>query len=144
MQIDFHYYCIFRLAVLAGFSRRDAETIAYASQYVDDSTESEPVEPFPDQRFDAVRTARHNLEAYNWNVQKKVYMPFHFLPGRIRRENPEGFSYMTTLRTDDLARMIIKDVLDETNRKFMMIRLGVALHAVADTFSHFGFSGRLH
>jgi hypothetical protein len=38
MQKDFHYYCTAVLARAAGFSPRDALTIAYASQYVDHST----------------------------------------------------------------------------------------------------------
>ncbi len=40
---DFHYYCVGVLAKAAGFQEDDALTIAYASQYVDDSTESEPI-----------------------------------------------------------------------------------------------------
>jgi hypothetical protein len=146
MQHDFHYYCIFQLAVLAGFSRKDAAVIAYASQYVDDSTESEPVEPYPDQRFDTVRTAHYNLEAFHWNVQKKIFMPFHFLPGEVRRLDPGNFSYITKKGTGSkLAKQLISNVIQQTgNRQFQLIRLGVALHTIADTFSHFGFSGRRH
>ena len=95
MEKDFHYYLVFGLAKLAGFSINDSETIAYASQYVDDSTESEPIIPFSDQHFDTVRTAHYNLSAFNWDVQKKIYMPFHFLPTNIRWESPEKFSYCT-------------------------------------------------
>lgn len=147
MQKDFHYFAVYRLAALAGFSAADAETIAYASQYVDDSTESEPVEPFKDQYFDTARTAHYNLEAFNWDVQKKIYLPFHFLPKRVRWNSPGGFSYVTepaTMEDSELAAMLVKDALSEGNRRFRLIRLGVALHTIADTFSHFGFSGRHH
>ena len=34
METDFHYYTVFQLAKLAGFSSKDSNTIAYASQYV--------------------------------------------------------------------------------------------------------------
>lgn len=147
MELDYHYYTVYQLAKLAGFNLGDAETIAYASQYVDDSTESNPVEPFPDQHFDTARTAHYGLKAFDWNVQKKVYMPFHFLPMKIRWESPEDFSYVTQPATGsntELVTMLIKDALTETNRRFKLIRLGVALHTIADTFSHFGFSGRHH
>jgi len=147
LQLDYHYYTVYQLAKLAGFGPRDSETIAYASQYVDDSTESEPVEPFPDQHFDTVRTAHYNLGAFDWNVQKKIYMPFHFLPTSIRWESPKDFSYVTKPATDgntDLATMLIDDAVGESNKRFRLIRLGVALHTIADTFSHFGFSGRHH
>jgi hypothetical protein len=147
MQKDFHYFAIYRLAVLAGFAAGEAETIAYASQYVDDSTESEPVEPFKDQYFDTARTAHYNLEAFNWNVQKKIYLPFHFLPKRVRWNSPRDFSYITepaAMEDSELAAILVKDALSEGNRRFRLIRLGVAIHTIADTFSHFGFSGRHH
>lgn len=38
MQIDFHYCCIKCLASKAGFEDKDAQVIAYASQYTDDAT----------------------------------------------------------------------------------------------------------
>jgi hypothetical protein len=145
MQLDYHYYVIFQLAKLAGFDDVDSSTIAYASQYVDDSTESEPIEPFPDQHFDTVRTAHYNLEAFNWNVQKKIYMPFHFLPAKIRWKSPKDFTYVTkpaSLNKEELPARLVKDAISEENHRFRLIRLGVALHTVADTFSHFGFSGR--
>ena len=147
MEKDFHYYTIYQLSTLAGFSKTDAYTIAYASQYVDDSTESEPIRPFKDQYFDTARTAHYNLEGFTWNVQKKIYMPFHFLPSMIRWESPAKFIYITQPAfgtKTELATRLVEDVLTETNKRFRLIRLGVALHAVADTFSHFGFSGRQH
>ncbi len=148
MQLDFHYYAVFQLAKLAGFSPGDSATIAYASQYVDDSTESEPIEPFPDQHFDTVRTAHYNLGAFDWGVQKKIYMPFHFLPTSIRWSSPANFSYSTQSAQEgnntQLASMLINDALRETNQGLRLIRLGVALHTIVDTFAHFGFSGRHH
>ena len=41
MQKDFHYFAIAVLCRAAGFNPADALTIAYASQYVDNATESE-------------------------------------------------------------------------------------------------------
>ena len=68
MQSDFHYYCIGVLARAAGFNRDDALTIAYASQYTDDSTESELIRLELDEgrlRFDPVRTSYTGLETIN-------------------------------------------------------------------------------
>lgn len=61
MELDYHYYAVYQLAKLAGFNLVNAKKIAYASQYVDDSTESDPVEPFSDQHFDTARTAHYGL-----------------------------------------------------------------------------------
>ena len=147
MQLDYHYHVIYHLAELAGLKASEAGTIAYASQYVDDSTESEPVEPFPDQQFDTVRTAHYNLGAFDWNIQKKIYMPFHFLPARIRWNNPKAFSYVTrpaSPKMNDLSAKLVETALAEPNFRFRLVRMGVALHTVADTFAHFGFSGRRH
>jgi hypothetical protein len=145
MEKDFHYYTIYKLSKLSGFSDNDAETISYASQYVDDSTESEPIEATPGQHFDTVRTAHYQLEAFDWDVQKKIYIPFHFLPASIRWEDPVNFSYVTTRASGaetELAIKLIEDALTENNKLFRFIRLGVAIHTLSDTFSHFGFSGR--
>ena len=38
MQVDFHHATTYVLARIAGFEQPEAETIAYASQYVDDAT----------------------------------------------------------------------------------------------------------
>lgn len=37
MKIDFHYYATYVAARLAGYNFPDAQTIAHASQYVDES-----------------------------------------------------------------------------------------------------------
>jgi hypothetical protein len=74
-------------------------------------------------------------------------MPFHFLPTVVRRDAPASFSYVTQKATGarpELATMVVEEALRETNTKLRLVRIGVALHAVVDTFSHFGFSGRLH
>jgi len=147
MEQDYHYYAIYALSKLAGFSKVESEIIAYASQYVDNATESEPIEPFKDQHFDTVRTAHYGLKAFDWNVQKKIYMPFHFLPQTVRRVSPGTFTYVTqpcTGRQNELAVKLLADAFTEENKQFRLIRIGVVLHTLADTFSHFGFSGREH
>jgi len=65
MQRDLHYYGIGALARAAGFNRDDALTIAYASQYTDDSTESDLIQLELDEghlKFDPVRTSYAGLE----------------------------------------------------------------------------------
>ena len=147
MQLDFHYYAIHKLARLAGYTPKAAELIAYASQYVDDATESEPIQIGPDYVFDPVRTAHIGLEAFSWDVQRKVYMPFHFLPPRTR-VGSRWFSYVTRRATTpgqgEIADGLALDIASDQNTRERLIRLGVALHSIADTFSHCGFSGRQH
>ncbi|MBF0528659.1 MAG: hypothetical protein HQK55_05195 [Deltaproteobacteria bacterium] len=140
METDFHYYCIGVLAQAAGFNIQEALTIAYASQYVNDATESEPIN-VGGIIFDPIRTAHCGLSAIDWNVQKKVYLPFHFLPSKPICE--PGDSY-TTEPDSEFAVRLLDEALTEQPGDFQLIRLGIALHTYADTWSHQGFSGRLN
>lgn len=139
MQEDFHYYCIGVLARSAGFTADEALTIAYASQYVDDSTESEPVRD-EDRIFEPVRSAHLGALAYNWSIQKRVYMPFHFIPPKPMLS--QGGSFVTEPNSE-FAQTILQDACDETGDALLRLcRIGVALHTYADTWAHQGFSGR--
>ena len=140
MQKDFHYHCVGVITKAAGFSSPDALTIAYASQYVDDSTESEPIRD-GDLIFDPVRTAHLGLKAYEWPIQKKVYIPFHFIPPEPMWSPGDTFA---TIPDSRFARMILEDAGKEQHEPLRLYRIGVALHTFADTWSHQGFSGREH
>jgi hypothetical protein len=133
---DFHYHAVGVLARAAGLSVADALTIAYASQYVDDSVESDPIR-VGSMLFDPVRTAHYGLRAFDWGVQKKVYMPFHFLPAR------PGETFLT--RPDsEFASLLWRHALTAAAGLRRLCAMGVALHTFADTFAHQGFSGREH
>jgi hypothetical protein len=150
MQRDFHYYCIGVLARAAGFNRDDALTIAYASQYTDDSTESDLIQLEIDQgylKFDPVRTSYDGLETIHslaWSAQKRVWIPFHFLPPRpFRPEESQDFSFITEPNSafgQFLLGEAAKEPLDNQNRR--LCRIGVALHTFADSWAHQDFSGR--
>lgn len=140
MQKDFHYYCIAVLAKAAGFEKGDALVVAYASQYVDDSTESEPIQ-VGDLFFDPVRTAHIGLRATEWSTQKRVYIPFHFIPPNPIRSPGDTF---VTGPSSPFALRILKEACEEQADPRRLCRIGVALHTLADTWSHQGFSGREH
>jgi hypothetical protein len=142
MQKDFHYYCIAVLAKAAGFNKEDALTIAYASQYVDNLTESEPIR-VGELMFDPVRTAHMGLKAFDWGVQKRVYIPFHFIPPEVMTSSAQTYDFVTK-PSSRFAMMIFKEACRERTRLDRLCRIGVALHTLADTWSHQGFSGRQH
>ncbi len=142
MQKDFHYCCIAVLAKAAGFNKEDALTIAYASQYVDNSTESEPIR-VGDLLFDPVRTAHMGLKAFDWGVQKRVYIPFHFIPPDVMRPPYKTYSFVTTPGSR-FAMMIFEQACKGKTRVDRLCRIGVALHTLSDTWSHQCFSGRQH
>ena len=142
MQKDFHYYGVFYLSLCAGIEPATAYKIAYSSQYVDDSTESKKISLIEKKGrelgfVDPVRTAHNGLESFWKEVWEKIYYPFHFVPGNKGKEH-EG-RYITVRGEDN---DVAKEYLDKALKTEDSCRIGIALHAYADTFSHQNFSGR--
>lgn len=94
MNLDFHYYGTFAAARLAGYGPRDAQIIAHAAQYVDESGHSllNDANGKPCiSDFRMVPTAQSNAElceydSIAWSGANlletfRVWIPFHFLPG---------------------------------------------------------------
>ena len=140
MNTDLHFYGTAVLARAGGFSETEALTIAYADQYVDDATEGEPIR-VGDVIFEPVRTAQFGLDAYNWSVQKRIFIPFHFIPPRPIRCSSDTF---VTTPGSAFAKMVWADACLEPDQCLRLIRMGIALHTFADTWSHKWFSGRRH
>ena len=139
MQKDFHYYGVFVLSNLAGFSQDEAKTIAYSSQYVDDSTDSKQIR-IGDYVYDTVRTAHGGIRSFKWNVHKKIYFPFHFLPPQP--VSGKEFSYVTQ-PDSPFAHLVVDEAIAD-HSELRLYRIGIALHTFADTWAHQNFSGRKH
>jgi hypothetical protein len=167
MQKDFHYCAIKCLAQYAGFPEKDAQVVAYASQFVDDATAHKaikiaevppPVRNFKrwnknEKEFDPVCTAHSGLQyltGLKKNSQRKVYIPFHFVP--FEKYEGKGVYDYRVAPNSPLSRCLLKrakDVLsnaqkenDPVEKLRGLIKLGIALHTFADTWSHQRFSGR--
>ena len=138
MVKDFHYCAVAILARAAGYPKDDANTIAYASQYTDDSTESAPIK-VGELFFDPVRTAYKGIESLSWGVQKKVFIPFHFLPNQPLRDPSDTFR---TVPNSPFARDILKRAFGMDYSVERLCAIGIALHTFADTWAHQKFSGR--
>lgn len=101
------------------------------------ATESEPIK-VGTLIFDPVRTAHNGLKAWNWGIQKKVYFPFHFIPPKP--VEAEGDTYITEANSK-FANDIFASAAAEEDQDLRIYRMGVALHSLADTWAHQGFSG---
>jgi hypothetical protein len=150
MQKDFHFHCVAVLARAAGFEPDDALTIAYASQYTDDSTESELIRLRTREgelRFDPVRTSYRGLGSVlslGWSAQKRVWIPFHFIPPQpFRPREGASFSFITKANSP-FARLILDQAASGStdSHRRRLCRIGIALHTFADSWAHLGFSGR--
>ena len=121
MQKDVHFYLTYALARHVGIPADTAETVAWADQFTDELTD-------PD--LHEIQTQCDVIG--NWGlrqIQLSVLVPFHFVPG-----NDPDHPWMTT-RNSPHARALVRAA------KGNPTQIGIALHALQDTFSHENFSG---
>ena len=144
MQTDMHFYGTYVLARAAGLLPAHAKTLAYAAQFVDDSTQQDS-EPHPDKGLlYGIATAHHDSQCVlnrlvEADEQRRVWVPFHFLPGGDGESLEEK---LLCVKNSQIAREMvghhIKKALDQP---FGFELMGIAAHVYMDTFSHYGFSG---
>jgi len=164
MYRDFHYYGTYVAARLAGYNKAEAETIAYAAQYVDDSNQNRLLkEGDYGLDFQPIPTVQTNGQVINSNIYEKrnVWVPFHFLPGNLsgivkyKGDTSKGtlikWNYddkakrefqLMSLPNSDLARDIINDIVDNHLEDPHLLELiGLRMHVLADTSAHESFAG---
>ena len=149
MKTDAHYYAILAFCRACGFKKDNARTIAYASEYVDHADinlvffedaaitiEHDIVEKQP--AFINMSTCQSyfNIETFSYEAMINNTCAFHFVPGC------EGKSFMRKLQCKEASPVILQ-LLNEALSDDNLIKLGIILHAYADSFSHQGFSGML-
>jgi len=151
MQIDFHHGGTYVIARFAGFGHREAETIAYCSQYVDDATNSGAIRFNNGAMYSRISSAHKMLDYRNFEklANHFVWIPFHFLPGNGGRragENPAGsFVEKIVCRPDSfVAREMVGSCIQEKDAPYGLHRLGISMHVYADTWAHQGFAGVNH
>ncbi len=131
MDIEFHYYTNYIIALAAGFSNDAAYKIAYSAQLLDDNT-TEHIITLQNGKIYTNQIS----QTYNITLPVKqlyrIYQNFHFLPG----DNPL-LPYQTTPNSHNAKRMIAAAMA--SNNPYL---IGIASHAFADTWAHQNFSGR--
>ena len=146
MQEDMHYYGTYAMARAAGLKVKDAKIIAYAAQYVDDSTANKSEVHEDGGMFETTASAHTNSEviknaAADHTEQRSVWVPFHFLPGN------EGDTFSEKLacgKDSVLAQEMVKNHIRHAvsvKDEYGLTLMGVMAHVYADTFAHYGFSG---
>ena len=140
MQIDMHYYGAYAMARAAGLNQEAARTVATSSQFVDDNVARDHVTFRDGSRIDTEATAHHPFDLSNRDAhdQRRVWAPFHFIPGNV------GATYTERLKCrmdSETVREMRDHHLTYADRAFAPALLGITAHVYADTFSHYGFSG---
>ncbi len=139
MQTDMHFYGTNALALAAGLNPVTAHQIATAAEFVDDSDTVDI--SFKDGSFfhgDATGHHPVNTENLRKYDQRRVWIPFHFLPGNQGRTLQEK---LLCTPDSDIAREMVQWALKEATGEYGPMMLGIAAHVYADTFAHYGFSG---
>ena len=82
-------------------------------------------------------TQSMSVKSLVYEIQKFVYVPFHFLPGDNNQPINGGYNKYSTTPDSQNARKLLKTALATGD----LYRIGIALHTFADTWSHQNFSG---
>lgn len=151
MQIDFHHAATYVIARYAGFGHREAETVAYCAQYVDDATNKGIIYFENGAMYHRISSAHKMLDYNNFKelANHQVWIPFHFLPGNGNLpagENPEEHFINKIVCTPDsfIAREMVNSCIREQDSPYGLHRLGITMHVYADTWAHQGFAGVQH
>ena len=85
MQLDMHYYGTYAMARAGGLNSDAARIIATSAQFVDDNTAQSHCGFRDGSRIDREATAHHLVDRSNLDDhdQRRVWVPFHFIPGNI-------------------------------------------------------------
>jgi len=146
MQEDMHYYGTYAMARAAGMEVKHAKVVAYAAQYVDDSTANDSEVHEDGGMFQTTATAHTNSEAIanaaiDHIEQRKVWVPFHFFPGNKGNTLSEK---LKCVKDSDLAQEMVDNHIRHAvsvKDEYGLALMGIMAHVYADTFSHYDFSG---
>ena len=140
MDIEFHYYMTYLIAVKAGLDSDSARVLAHSSQFIDDN----------DIVFEVDKgrgSAYRNYISQTMNILKpkekllRIYPIFHFIPGDPRshtawRKDGKMHWLCTTPNSANA-----NDIIDAAIRSGSLHRIGVAAHGYVDTWAHQNFIG---
>lgn len=151
MQKDAHYYAVLAFARACGFKKEAAHTIAYASQFVDDSKINHIVAN--GRREDLAGAEVENdythfidmatchqyfrFKTLNYSAMTCNTCAFHFVPGCDEKLVPQKF---ICKKKSQVINRIVSESIDD-NEDNVLEKLGMVLHVYADSFSHHNFVG---
>jgi hypothetical protein len=140
MNAEFHYYAVCFLCLRAGLPERRSVDIAFASQYVDNAILAYEID---DGGGTFSTEVTQNYVFWDEATLRDIYLPFHFVPGdpaRASAERADGAASRWAVTPDS---PLAKELLVAALRTGDDFRIGIALHAYADTWAHQHFSGRV-
>ena len=140
MDIEFHYYMTYLIAVRAGFAPDAALIVAKSAQEIDDNHIPITVSAGTAEAY--LSTVSQTMNILRPHHARKIYPIFHFIPGdpdapsAARKDGAK--SSWTTTPNSPLANVM----LDAALRSGDLYRIGASAHAYCDTWAHQNFLGR--
>ena len=140
MNIEFHYYMTYLIAVRAGFTPAEAVTIAKAAQEIDDN--HIPISVSSGTSAAYMSTLSQTMNILHPHHASRIYPVFHFIPGdpdvpAARRRDGARSPWVTTPNS-----RLANTMLDTALISGDLYRIGASAHAYADTWAHQNFLGR--
>ena len=132
---EFHFNALQAILTDIGLNSAQANTIASASQAIDDFYEEKLITFENGELFYPIVTAHEMLDADNLDSRdaSNIWMPFHFFPDHHGVCKPD---------TDNVKKLVnyVKEYA-YTNEMEKSLLHGILLHIYVDTFTHEGFMG---
>lgn len=169
MDINFHYYAVKYIALVAGFNSNEAEIIATTSQFVDDYIPESSLRVentyIPSYARASLQVQKTETEegavticpvqtgfspeaalVHEW-IRKNVVNPFHFIS---QDANMLPVPHYQTIhakhgdgsRIDQICQLAVANFHSGFIHRFhSLVFLGAAIHVFADTYAHEFFNG---
>ena len=146
MNIEYHYYITYLIAIASGFKMHEAYKIAYSSQYVDDNYLEYNIHNSIGEEYTYKNLASGiNIKEVFVNMDRKmekILMMLHLLPGdkEVDNNRKDGKEHnLKTTKNSKLANITLEQALNSKN----LYWIGIASHAYADSWAHQNFVGTL-
>lgn len=140
MDIEYHYYITYLIAIKSGFEIQEAYTIAYSSQFVDDNCYEYIIYSANDSQA-RYKNSISAINEKNLNSHKldEILIPFHFLPDVKTKGNRKdgAMNPFNTVKNSTFAEYSLTNALKSGN----LYWIGIATHAYVDTWAHQNFVG---
>lgn len=142
MDIEYHFYITYVIALQSGFDKETAYKVAYSSQYTDDNDTPYKINEGKEGKYESFISQTLDILKPK-DILLRIHPFFHFFPGTeqdilkasIRRDGK--LHLMNTTPGNNNAENLLKDALKSDNP----YRIGLATHTFADTYAHQNFVG---
>ncbi len=137
MEIDFHFGVTYVVGRLAGLRHDEAQIVATASQYVDDTVNSGTLRFRTGEAYSRATTAHKALDFHNLNNvdERCVWVPFHFIPGNQSEGRGDEFlDRMVCRPNSDVAQAMVRRCIENQDHPFALHQLGITAHVFMDTW----------